>query len=462
MYEMNPNLRDFWQTKARNKILFGGRASSKSHDAAGIAVYLTSNFTLRVMCARRFQARISESVYTLVKNKIEDSPFFKDWVILKSTMYNKRTGSEFLFYGIEKNLSEIKSTEGIDILWLEEANYITKEHWDIIEPTIRKNHSEVWFIFNPDNILDFVYDNFVTEQQNDTIVRHINWDENPWLSETMLKIIHQAYEDDPKSAEHIYGGKPKSGSDTAIIPLDFIEAAIDAHLHIEGWGAVDGARKIGYDVADDGEDKNATTIAIGNVCVGIDTWEGLEDELLKSCTRVWTLARETGASIVYDSIGVGASCGSKFAELNAELPKEAFRPDYDAFNAGGGVQDPDGVYMRLPHTNILNKEHFENIKAQMWDYVARKFRNTYNVRHHGAKVPIHDLISIDSSKIDPKLLKQLKKELSCVKKDVSGRGKFMAEPKDKLRLRGIPSPNLADSFIMAFIQPKRSPKGFFD
>lgn len=462
MYELNPNLKEFWQTKARNKILFGGRCSSKSHDAAGISVYLASNFTLRIMCARRFQARISESVYTLVKAKIEDSPFAKDWIILKSSLTNKRTGSEFLFYGIEKNLSEIKSTEGIDILWLEEANYITKEHWEIIEPTIRKEGSEVWFVFNPDQALDFVYDTFVTEAREDTLVRHINWDENPWLTETMKKIIDRDYADDPKRADHIYGGQPRSGSDTAIIPLEFIEAAIDAHLNIPGWGEVNGAPRIGYDVADDGDDSNAMTHAIGNVCVGIEEWQGLEDELLKSCSRVWAKAREMGASITYDSIGVGATCGSKFGELNTDLDRTQFKPSYDAFNAGGAVQDPDGVYLTLPHTKILNKDHFENIKAQMWDHVAQKFRNTFNMINGNAVYPIDELISIDSSKVNPALLKKLKKELSVVKKDISGRGKFMAEKKEKLRDRGIESPNLADSFIMAFLKVKKAPRGFFD
>lgn len=457
-YQLNPVLESFWKTQARNKVLFGGRASSKSHDAAGVAVYLTSNFTLKVMCARRFQARISESVYTLVKDKILNSPFTKDWKIYVNGMVNKRTGSEFLFYGIEKNLMEIKSTEGVDILWLEESNYITEEHWEVLEPTIRKNSSEVWFIFNPDEILDFVYDKFVTEDEPDTIVRHINWDENPWLSETMINIIENMYKSDPEKADHVYGGKPKTGGDKSIINLKYIEAAIDAHTKIEGWDH-SGQRRAGFDIADDGEDLCALAGMEGNILVHVEDWEGLEDELLKSATKVWNWAHQNNATITYDSIGVGASAGSKFSELNAE---NKIKIDYDAFNAGGAVERPDDVFMVLPHTKILNKEHFENVKAQAWYDVGEKFRKTYERIVLGVMHPIDELISIDSSRIPPAMIKQLKKELSCVHKDISGRGKFMAEKKEKLRDRGIKSPNVADAIIMAAKKPVRAPKGFFD
>lgn len=434
MYQLNPALRSFWESPARNKVLPGGRASSKSHDAAGNAVFLASNYSLKFLCARRFQARIAESVYTLVKNKIENSPFVKDWKILKTSMVNKVTGSEFLFFGIERNLLEIKSTEGVDVLWLEESNYITEEHWDVLEATIRKDFSEVWFIFNPDETTDYVYDHFVLTEQPDTIVRHINYDENPWLSDTMKKIIEEMFKKDPKKAEHIYGGKPKTGGDKSIIRLDYIESAIDAHKNpkFKGEWDVTGSRRVGFDIADDGDDLCATAMCIGNILVEVEEWEGMEDELLKSCMKVWKVARRHNASITYDSIGVGASAGAKFKELNDE---SRWKAEYDAFNAGGAVEDPDKVYLELPHTKILNKDHFENVKAQKWDSVADKFRKTYECIVLGVNHPISEMISIDSSRIGPKYIKKIKKELSVVHKSTSGRGKFMAESKPDLRKR---------------------------
>lgn len=457
MYSLNPKLQWFWKTKARNKILYGGRASSKSHDAAGFAIYLAANFTIKFLCARKFQNKISDSVYALLVAKIDQSGMADEFEVLKNGIKHKITGSEFIFMGTARNLNEIKSLEGVGILWLEESSALTQEEWDVIEPTIRLDGSEIWCVFNPDEQTDFIYDHFITKSQPDTITCHINWDDNPYLSETMLKIIRKAYETDPKRAEHIYGGIPKTGSDKSVINLAYILAAIDAHKKL-GWEP-SGKKVIGFDVADDGDDKCATVEAYGNVVTGATEWEAQEDELLKSCTTVYNRALEYGASITWDSIGVGAHCGAKFKELN---DSKNYDIEYEAFNAGAGVEKPDKIYMQLPHINILNKDHFSNIKAQKWEEVADKFRKTYEMVTGQATHPFDELISIDSETFPTKLLDQLKIELSSPRKDVDGNGRFKVESKKDLRTRGIKSPNVADAFIMSQIRPKRRAPGFFD
>ena len=469
MFELNPALKDFWMEPARYKALYGGRASSKSHDAAGFSVFLTRIMKVKILCARQFQNKIEESVYTLIKNKIEQGGFYDEYTFTKSSIIHKRTGSEWIFYGIARNLNEIKSTEGVDILWLEEAQYLTEQHWDVIEPTIRKEGSQIWLIWNPDELMDFIYQRFVVSPPSDCVSRHINWDENPFLSNTMLKLIHDAYKEDKKKAEHIYGGIPKTGGDKSVINLAFILASIDAHLKIPNW-PTDGKRRVGFDVADDGEDKNATTVCHGNIIMYVDEWEGLEDELIKSTKRVYNLAKEQGAEITYDTIGVGASVGSKIKEMNDEVEEEAkkaghtswYRQIYDGFNAGGKVDNPDDVFMRLPHAKILNSEHFSNIKAQWWHDVSERFRKTYEVITEGANHPIDELISINSATIPVKLRNQLCQELAAPRKDVDGLGKFKVESKKDMReKRKIKSPNIADSVIMAVHRPKRKKATFF-
>jgi phage terminase large subunit len=490
MYTLNPALKSFWRTRSRYKVLYGGRGSSKSHDAAGYAVFLAAHYTVKILCARKFQNKISESVYTLIKDKINASPFKADFEILKTSIRHRVTGSEFLFYGIERNLEEIKSTEGVDILWLEEAHYLNQEQWQTIEPTIRKEGSQVWLIFNPDQITDFIYQNFVVKPPRDTVKREINWQENPYLSETMLKIIYEYYRREPEEAQHVYGGVPRDGADKSVIPIKYVEAAINAHharykwvdqpaglrgadlakwrianiknpKHYvcisKGWEP-SGLKRIGFDVADDGDDKCATVFSHGNVVLKIDEWRGLEDELLKSCTRVWNMARDLGSTITWDSIGVGAHCGAKFGELNDEFKRKI---QYDPFNAGGRVDDPDGVYMKLPHIDLLNKDQFANIKAQKWDEVAARFRKTYEFIVLGIKHPIDELISIDLASVGEKLVEQLKFELASPRKDVDRMGKFKVESKDDMRDRGIKSPNVADALIMSMIRPKRAPATFF-
>lgn len=458
MYSLNPALRTFWMTPSRYKALFGGRASSKSHDAAGFAVYLAANFTLKFLCARQFQNRISESVYTLIKDKIEASEFRDEFRFTQTSITHKTTGSEFLFYGIARNINEIKSTEGVDILWLEEAQYLTEAQWNIIEPTIRKEGSQIWIIWNPDELMDFIYQRFVVSPPPNCVSRQINWQENPYLSQTMLEIIRNAYDEDKDLAAHIYGGVPKTGGDKSVINLKFVLAAMDAHIKL-GWEP-SGAKRIGFDVADSGDDANATVYVYGNVLMEIDEWNGLEDELLKSSTRVYNLAKEKGASVTYDSIGVGAHVGSKFRELNDEFPE--FELEYDAFNAGAGVQDPDEVFLKLPHLAITNRDHFSNIKAQWWDDIATRFRLTYEAVELGIKHPHENLISINTATIPADKRNKLAQELSSPRKDVDLSGKFKVESKKDMLKRDIKSPNIADAAIMGLHLPIRRPRGFFD
>lgn len=469
MYQLNPYLKGFWTTPADIKVLYGGRASSKSHDAAGFAIYLAANYTLRFMCARQFQNKISESVYVLLKNKIEDSPYKADFDIQKNTIVHRRTGSVFFFYGIARNLNEIKSAEDIDVLWLEEAQYLTEEQWNTIEPTIRKAGSQIWMIFNPDEYLDFVYDTFVTNTPANCLKQEINHDNNPYLSDKARGMIRLAYEKDPKLAEHIYGGKPKMGQDKSVIPILYVMATLNAHKRYNAkemlkpekerrlWLEV-GQKVVGFDIADDGDDLCATIDVHGNIANGADEWHGLEDELLKSSTRTYNHALEIGADIVFDSIGVGANAGPKFKENNEA---RNLKITYEAFNAGAGVEDPDKIFMELPHAKIKNKDQFANIKAQKWWEVAERFRKTYEFMELGVNHPMDELLAIDIDAFPSEFLKKLQRELSAPRKDTDGHGRFKVESKDDLKKRGIKSPNLADAFIMAYIKPKRAPATFF-
>ncbi len=108
--------------------------------------------------------------------------------ILKNWLLNTLR-SEFLFYGLWRHITEIKSIESIDILWSEESHALTEAQWEVLEPTIRKEGSECWIIFNPNLVSDFVWQNFVVDPPANTLIRHINYNENPFLSQTALDVI---------------------------------------------------------------------------------------------------------------------------------------------------------------------------------------------------------------------------------------------------------------------------------
>lgn len=440
MASLNPNLADFWFDgkpspenfiKVRHRVLYGGRASSKSWEFAGMGAAIGAQYQTRFLCVRRFQNKIKESVHTLISAQIDNFGF--DGYEVRATDIRHANGTEFVFYGIERNVDEIKSFEGADVLWIEEAHNLTSEQWKILRPTIRKEGSEIWISFNPRLVTDFVYQRFIVNPPKSCKVRLINYPDNPFLSETAKSDIIELLEEDREEHDHVYLGVPRTDDDAAIIKRSWIEAAVDAHKSLDI--DLSGAQTVGHDVADSGEDKNATITASGSIACGVDEWKAGEDELSQSAKRAWS--KVDGGQLIYDSIGVGANVGSTLKDAGV-------KSGYRKFNAGGAVVNPNEEYS----PKVKNGEKFENVKAQAWRSVADRFRNTYNAINKGHEYSAQDLISIDSEGMG-KLLEKLKTELSTPRVRYSKRGLDMVETKEELKRREIKSPNLADAFIMA-------------
>lgn len=443
---LNPVLTEFWRTPARNRVLYGGRASSKSWDAAGFAIFLANQYKLRFLCTRQIQNKIEESVYTLLKTQIYRFGLQNNFEILKNKIINKVTKSEFVFYGLWRHVEEIKSLEGIDVCWIEEAHALTRQQWEILEPTIRKEHSQFWIIFNPQVVTDFVYKFFVLNTPRNTIVRKINYTENPFLSQTILNVINEMRETDHETYEHIYQGEPKTDDNDSFIKRSWINAAIDAHKKL-GFDA-EGIKTVGYDVADDGEDKNATAYRHGSILLSVKEWSAGEDEILKSCKKAYQVAKETGSEIIYDCIGVGASAGAKFKEINTENKGKI---KYSKFNAGGAVAHPEKLYKDASTaTEVKNKDHFMNVKAQAWQSLADRFKNTYNAIQNGAEFDPSNMIGLSSEHLTKEQIEKVKDELSAPHKQYDNNQKIKVESKKDMKKRGIPSPNIADAIVMSF------------
>lgn len=448
---LNPALRDFWRTKADLKILKGGRASTKTWDASGFAIFLAKNYRVKFLCMRQFQNKIQESVYATLVIQINRFGLESEFDVQKSIIRHKGTGSEFHFYGIHRHIGEIKGFEGADIGWIEEAEGLTKDQWLIIEPTLRKEGAECWMVYNPRLVSDFI-ETFKHDPENGVIVRQINYDENPYLSETMTRKIDRLRESDYTEYEHIYRGIARTDDDQVVIKRSWIEAAIDAHVKL-GLDIV-GSKRSGFDVADSGKDLCSHIYTHGIVALWGERWKAGEDELLQSCTRVYAKAIELGSDVTYDSIGVGALAGSKFSDLNDERKEAGLIGSigYSKFVAGAKVIDPDGYYIEADEEKVTNKDFFSNLKAQAWWQVADRFRNTYNAIKNmddesAEQFEYDDLISISS---DMPNLANLITELSTPRRHFDKAGRVKVESKDDLAKRDIDSPNDADAFIMAY------------
>lgn len=436
---LNPELREFWQTRELEdgtpvigRVLTGGRMSSKSHDAAGVAIARSNYITERFLCTRMYQNRIADSVYTLLKDKISYFKLSHKYKIYADAIEHKYNDSLFRFYGIARNIDEIKSFEGATVWWNEESHNLTKSMFTIIRPTIMRNPgAEMWFTLNPRLDSDYAYQRLIAKPPKGFLVHQINYDRNPFLTESALKDIQAEFDEDSELATHIYLGVPLSDDSGSIIKRSWIEAAVDSHIKL--GVDISGPRCVGYDVADSGDDRNCATVFNGAIAVSLDAWKAGEDELRESALRAWS--HVDGGRLVYDCIGVGAHTGSTLKSISAPS-------NYYKFNAGDAVAKPDMEYS----PSITNKQKFENRKAQAWQDVADRFRNTFNAVTKGMKYRDDELISISS---DIEHIEELKTELSTPRRDYSKRGLDMVESKKDIKKRlDNRSHDLADSFIM--------------
>ncbi|MFM7009223.1 MAG: PBSX family phage terminase large subunit [Betaproteobacteria bacterium] len=435
---LNPALREFWCNRNRINTLIGGRGSSKSWDAAGMAIYLAQSGTKKFLCTRQLQNKIENSVYSLLKVQIERFGLRDVFRVLDNKIICTATGSEFEFYGLWRHIDEIKSFEGADIHWSEEAHNLKPEQWKDLTPTIRRQGSEHWIIFNPRFATDFSYKKFYINQSKSINKRLINFDENPFLSETLRDEIESDRQSDPEEFAHVYLGIPRESDTSSFIRYSWVMAAVGAH-ELLGIDVSSASHQIGFDVADDGEDKCATALMHGLVLESIDEWRAAPDKMFESCQKVYSQAIQNDALVIYDSIGVGAGCGSDFDVIGQNGKKIR----HGKFNAGAGVANPESRYGMA---KVTNQEYFSGAKSQAWQSLADRFKNTYMAVNGAKHIKPEEMIFIRKGM---PAVEKLAEELSSPKKIVDAAGRVQVEPKRLLKERGIPSHNLADALVMA-------------
>jgi len=201
--------------KSRYKVIYGGRGSAKSWSAARALIILCLQKNLRILCTRELQTSIKDSVHKLLKDQISELNLEKYFYITKDTIKSVN-GSEFLFKGVRNNVSEIKSLEGIDICWIEEAAKMSVESWETLTPTIRKPSSEIWIIFNPVNVDDIIYKKFVIETPDNAKVEKMNFEDNPWFEDPLKSEMEYDKKFNYELYEHKWLGNPKLANDAQI------------------------------------------------------------------------------------------------------------------------------------------------------------------------------------------------------------------------------------------------------
>lgn len=199
----------------RFKVYYGGRGGAKSHAIARALLDIGMDKKIRVVCAREIQKSIKDSVHQLLSDIISDCGLGDFYKIQEKTIRGVN-GTQFLFRGLKHNTTDLKSLEGADICWVEEAENVSNKSWEILIPTIRKTGSEIWISFNVKNITDPTYQRFVVSARDDILREKVSWRDNPFLNEVLNKERIELQKSDPEAYNHIWEGGPDTRRSGAV------------------------------------------------------------------------------------------------------------------------------------------------------------------------------------------------------------------------------------------------------
>ena len=219
----------FRPEKSRYRVLFGGRGGAKSWGIARALLIKGAQNPIRILCAREFQTSIKDSVHKLLSDQIEELGMSTFYEITQAAIRGVN-GTEFAFVGLKNNVANVKSFEGVDICWVEEAQTVSRHSWNVLIPTIRKEGSEIWVSFNPELETDETYQRFVVNPPDNAIVQKINWSDNPWFPETLRLEKDALKSRDPAAYNTVWEGLCKQTVDGAIFAKEMQMAELDNRI----------------------------------------------------------------------------------------------------------------------------------------------------------------------------------------------------------------------------------------
>jgi phage terminase large subunit len=212
-----PDKLEFLFRPCRFKVARGGRGSGKSWGFARALLLLAARQPLRVLCTREIQNSIKDSVHRLLSDQISALGLQSLYEIQNDQIIGPN-GSLFLFSGLhQQTVDSIKSFEGVDIVWVEEAQSVVKRSWDVLIPTIRRPNSEIWVTFNPDLDTDDTYQRFVVNPPEGRCISiEMNFSDNPWFPDELEQERQHCARTRPNDYPNIWLGKCRSVVDGAI------------------------------------------------------------------------------------------------------------------------------------------------------------------------------------------------------------------------------------------------------
>jgi phage terminase large subunit len=220
-----PAYTDLWQPR-RYSVWYGGRDAAKSWSIARVLLVLAAEAPLRILICREIQGSLKESAYKLLCDQIRKLELHDVYDIMADRIVGKN-GSEFFFEGLRFNIGKIRSYEGINIVWIEEAQMVSDRSWEDLLPTIREPGSRIIISYNPVTPEDPVYVRFVKLPREDVIVHKVTWRDNPHHSAESEAERVWLEKTDNDAYMHVWEGEPRTVSDALILRGKFTSEQFD-------------------------------------------------------------------------------------------------------------------------------------------------------------------------------------------------------------------------------------------
>ena len=402
--ELPKAFQELLTAKARYKLFYGGRAGGKSFAFADALLTLATSRPLLIACVREVQNSIKDSVYKLIADRIA---YYRlnEYRLYDDRIVNLNNKSKFIFKGImEHNAQNIKSLEGVDICWCEEAQKISERAWQILDPTIRKPGSEIWLSMNREEEADPVWKALALHPDGDTIIRKVNYYDNPYCPDNMRKLAAKARAENFGEYLHVWEGEPRLLADNHLIGREEIYRALQAKPETDAGLA---PLIIGVDVARFGDDKTALCFRQGRQVTKLQAYQKL-DVVQVAHLVAGTIAAENPARVCIDVGGLGAG-------VYDILAADGFTEYVIPVNFGGRADNP---------------ERYANRRAEMWARAAAWLTSPL-------PVSLPDVPG-------------LAEDLSAPLKMFDSLGRLQLEAKPDIKKRLGRSPDLADAFALTF------------
>lgn len=389
----------------RYKLYYGGRAGGKSYAFADCLLLLARQKKLFIACVREVQNSIKDSVYKLLKDRAE-AYNFDDFMFYEDRIENIVTGSKFVFKGLkDQNKQNIKSLEGVDICWCEESQALTKDSFEVLNPTIRKAGSELWFSMNRENENDAIWRAIAANPDDQTLIVKVNYYDNPFCPDEMKYLAEKCKADNLDDYMHIWEGEPISLGDYKLFNVKDVREAMIPKMDSSTSPLI-----IGLDIARAGSDKTVFCLRKGRLVMKFEVIKG------------------------YDTVEVADKLTNYITELH---PAKAF---LDLGNSGAGVYDimkARGFAGIVKGINFGGKaiqpDRYKNKRAEMYATANEWIKQELPVQ-----LPNDDLLF---------------EELTTIERVKVAGDTLQLEDKELFKKRIGRSPDRADAFVLTFAEP---------